>query len=210
MNILGVTHIRRTFAALAIAVLCLLYADTAQAHRVNIFAWLEGDTIVTECGFRRNAPVKGGSVTVLDDTNGEELLRGTTDDGGRFSFPVPQAARNGHGLSIRINAGEGHQNEWHMAASEFTALLPAGAQTLPATPPAQAPARAEKPAEHRPLTREELNAALHEALERQLAPLRRTLAERSEEGPRLQDVIGGLGWIMGLVGMGLYFTRRRP
>ena len=28
--------------------------------------------------------------------------------------------------------------------------------------------------------------------------------------PGLRDIVGGLGWIMGLVGIGLYFSRRRP
>ena len=47
------------------------------------------------------------------------------------------------------------------------------------------------------------------ALERHLAPLRRDLAAGSEAGPGLRDIVGGLGWIMGLVGAGLYFSRRR-
>lgn len=208
MNTLSARVVRSGAPVLTFAVLCLLlYASAAQAHRVNIFAWLEGDTVVTECSFRRNAPVKGGSVTVFDDTDGTELLRGTTDDNGRFAFPVPRAARNGHGLSLRINAGEGHQNEWHMEAAEFATFLPAAAQPRNTTPP-PVPAAA---GEHAfTLTREELDAALHTALERQLGPIRRELAERRDEGPRPQDIIGGLGWIMGLVGIGLYFARRRP
>lgn len=194
--------------ALAVALL-LSCADAALAHRVNIFAWLEGDNVAVECSFRRNAPVRGGTVTVFDDT-GAELLRGLTDADGRFFFPVPQAARRGHGLRIRINAGEGHQNEWRMEAAEFSGLAPA-VGTASATAPAPVPARTEtQPEQPVSLTREELAAIVNGALERQLAPLRRELAARNEEGPRLQDIIGGLGWIMGLVGAGLYFARRRP
>lgn len=201
---------RRSCRVVALAVALLLFcADDALAHRVNIFAWLEGDSVAVECSFRRNAPVKGGAVTVFDDT-GAEVLRGTTDADGRFSFPVPQAVRKGHGLRIRINAGEGHQNEWRMDAAEFAGLAPT-AVTAPTAAAAPAPAQTEAQPEQRiSLTREELTAIIDGALERQLAPLRRELAARGEEGPRLQDVVGGLGWIMGLVGMGLYFARRRP
>ncbi len=200
----------RACRTVALAVVLFLFcADAALAHRVNIFAWLEGNSVAVECSFRRKAPVKGGVITVFDDT-GAELLRGTTDVDGRFSFPVPQVVRKGHGLRIRINAGEGHQNEWRMDAAEFAGLAPvaAAAPTVAETP---APARTDAQEEQRlSLTREELTAIIDGALERQLAPLRRELAARSEEGPRLQDVVGGLGWIMGLVGMGLYFARRRP
>lgn len=201
---------RRACRAVALAVALLLFcADAALAHRVNIFAWLEGNSVAVECSFRRNAPVKGGIITVFDDT-GAEVLRGTTDADGRFSFPVPQVVRKGHGLRIRINAGEGHQNEWRMDAAEFAGLAPA-AVTAPTAAAAPAPVRTDAQPELRvSLTREELTAIIDGALERQLAPLRRELAALSEEGPRLQDVVGGLGWIMGLVGMGLYFARRRP
>lgn len=219
MNIFSLLRGRaRLAAALLFAVLCLCRADAAQAHRVNIFAWLEGDTVVTECSFRRNSPVRGGTVIVLDDVDGGELLRGTTDDDGRFAFPVPQAVRNGHGLRIRINAGEGHQNEWRMEAAEFAGISPAAGFASPPTPApattttgAGAPSRTDAPAtQPLPLTREELTAVVNAALERQLGPIRRELAARGQEGPRLQDIVGGLGWIMGLAGMGLYFARRRP
>lgn len=200
---------RGGLAALLAAVLCLACADAVSAHRVNIFAWLEGGNVAVECSFRRNTPVREGTVTVFDDTNGEELLRGTTDADGKFSFPVPQAVREGHGLRIRINAGEGHQNEWHMEAAEFAGLAPAAATPPPAAAPA--PARTEAtPEQVVTVGREELTAIVNSALERQLGPLRRELAARNEEGPRLQDIVGGLGWIMGLAGMGLYFARRRP
>ena len=190
--------------------LLLVFAGAAQAHRVNIFAWLEGETVRVECSFRRDSPVRQGTVIVFDAQTGTELLQGRTDGQGAFAFPVPAVVRQGHGLRIRILAGEGHQNEWRMDAAEFAGLAPA-AVTAPTAAAAPAPVRTDAQPELRvSLTREELTAIIDGALERQLAPLRRELAARSEEGPRLQDVVGGLGWIMGLVGMGLYFARRRP
>jgi nickel transport protein len=35
------------------------------------------------------------------------------------------------------------------------------------------------------------------------------LAEQTEAGPNLRDIIGGIGWIFGLIGVAAYF-RRRP
>ena len=106
--------------------LLLIFAEVAQAHRVNIFAWLEGETVRVECSFRRDSPVQQGKIIVFDAQTDTELLQGRTDKKGTFVFPVPAAVRQGHGLRIRILAGEGHQNEWHMDAAEFSSLLPAG------------------------------------------------------------------------------------
>ncbi len=206
----------RLAAILLLAVLSLCAAVEASAHRVNIFAWVEGDAVLVECSFRRNSPVRAGTVTVFDAVTGRALLEGKTSDKGRFSFPVPPEARGGHGLRLRISAGEGHQNEWLMDAAEFAALAPASparsAPAAPATPAATpAPAPEEQGARRAPaLTEEEFRALVDAALESRLGPIRRELAALRDDGPSLRDVIGGLGWIMGIVGAGLYFARRRP
>jgi len=60
------------------------------------------------------------------------------------------------------------------------------------------------------LSRKDVEAIVDAALDRHLAPLRRALAAGNGAEPSLRDIVGGLGWIMGLVGIGLYFSRRRP
>ena len=95
--------------------LCLVFAGApfASAHRVNIFAFVDGDAVQVECGFNRSQKVKQGTVEVFDATTGAQLLQGTTDDNGVFRFPVTAELRKaGHDLNIRIIAGEGHQNDW--------------------------------------------------------------------------------------------------
>ena len=57
------TTILRLLAALFLA--CALAAP-ASAHRVSIFAWVEGDMIRTESGFASGRPVKQGTVEVRD------------------------------------------------------------------------------------------------------------------------------------------------
>jgi nickel transport protein len=51
--------------------------------------------------------------------------------------------------------------------------------------------------------------ALEKMLDRKLAPIMRTLAEMQEQKVRLTDVLGGLGYIFGLVGVAAYFKRPR-
>ncbi len=189
----------------ALALLAALLPAPVQAHRINIFAWLEGDSVMVECGFNRSSPVRSGLITVFDGANGKELLQGHTDDKGHFSFPVPPAARAGHGLRIQIAAGEGHRNEWIMDASEFSgADAPTGGAQGAAAPSAPAQTQAGRPA-----TADDVRAIVNAALDAKLGPIRRDLAAQVNAGPGLRDIIGGIGWILGLAGMGLYFRGRR-
>lgn len=189
----------------ALALLAALLPAPVQAHRINIFAWLEGDSVMVECGFNRSSPVRSGLITVFDGANGKELLQGHTDDKGHFSFPVPPAARAGHGLRIQIAAGEGHRNEWIMDASEFSgADAPTGSARDTAAPSDPAQTQAGRPA-----TADDVRAIVNAALDAKLGPIRRDLAAQVNAGPGLRDIIGGIGWILGLAGIGLYFRGRR-
>ena len=106
---------------LTLGLLAVLFAP-AVAHRVNIFAFVDGGEIQVECGFSRGSSVQAGKIEVLDAATGAILLTGATDEQGIFRFPIPEAAREtGHDLLIRVKAGEGHQNEWRIAAADLGA-----------------------------------------------------------------------------------------
>lgn len=198
----------------------LLAPAGALAHRVNIFAWPEGDNILVECGFSRSSPVRNGLVTVYDAADGRELLQGRTDARGRFAFAVPDAVRQGHGLRIRVDAGEGHVNDWTLEASEISGAAAPSAEPgqagAPGAAAAASPAVAGTGAAPAlpaaggcPVTAPEVRAIVTEALNTGLAPLRRELAALSAPGPGVRDIIGGLGWIMGLAGIACYALARR-
>lgn len=216
-------RIPRIFRPLVLMALLLdaalsLPAD-AEAHRVNIFAWPEGGNIVVECGFNRSSPVRGGLVTVYDGTDGKELLQGRTNERGVFVFAMPEPVREGHGLRIEINAGEGHVNDWIMSAAEineardlghgFVQAAPATAAKAPATVTTSIVPAPEPPASPAPLTAQEVRAIVAESLSAGLAPIRRELAALSSPGPSVRDIVGGLGWIMGLIGIACWFMARR-
>lgn len=207
------------FLPVALLLGALALPADALAHRVNIFAWLEGENIVVECGFNRAAPVRGGLVTVYDAGDGKELLQGRTNDRGVFVFAVPEPVRVGHGLRIEVNAGEGHVNDWTMTAHEineardlshgFLQAAPATAARAPAAATTSIVPAPEPPAAPAPLTAAEVRAIVAESLNTGLAPIRRELAALSSPGPSVRDIVGGLGWIMGLVGIACWFMARR-
>lgn len=198
---------------LTILVFALLASTPALAHRVNVFAYVEGGEIVVECSFSKSKRVRHGLIEVRDAVSGETLLQGTTDEDGLFRFPVPEQARSsGSGLRILLQAGEGHRNEWVVDAAEFMDA-PVHAAPAPATPQdAAAENHASGEGEPVPraagLTRADVEEAVAAALDARLAPIQRELREQGQKGPGLQEIVGGIGWIFGLIGVAAYFKSR--
>lgn len=206
--------------SLVVAGACLVWAlggaGLAAAHRVNIFAYVDGDLIRVECGFGRGRKVRQGAIEVVDSVTGECLVRGATDDAGIFVFPVPPEARAaGHDLRIGIDAGQGHHNEWVVSAGEMKSLpaLSPSPSALTASAARQGGPAASGPASPMPagaagVTRADVEAVVNEALDVKLEPIKRMLAGSVDAGPDMKDVIGGIGWIFGLVGVAAWFRRR--
>lgn len=215
-----------------LAAFILATTTSALAHRVNIFAWTEGSEIVAECGFNGGNKVKQGQVVVFDAATGAKLLDGRTDDDGVYRFPI-SAEGKAHGVRIVVKAGEGHQNEWTVEAAELATIQPgtadapapaaspapaptSGASTaLAATAPSsaqpQAPPRADKfPAQQAAnISPAEMQTIVNSALDAKLGPIRKELAEMRVARPSFAEIFGGIGWLVGLAGIALYFKGRR-
>jgi nickel transport protein len=195
-----------TIAALILGVGIL--TTPALAHRMLVFAYAEGDTIHTESKFVPDTPVRGGEVRVLEPKTGRVLLTGATDAQGKFSFKIPaEAATQRLDLKIVVEAAMGHRGEWLLKAGNY---LPGGPPEPAAAP---APAATPKPTVLETgaaaMDRQMLEDVLNAALERQLAPVKETLAQLTVHRTSLTDIIGGIGYIMGLFGLWAYFLSRR-
>ena len=59
------------------------------------------------------------------------------------------------------------------------------------------------------MSREEVQSIIDKSLDKKLTPVIHMLADAVDSGPRLSDVVGGIGYIFGLVGVALYFSSRR-
>jgi nickel transport protein len=119
------------FFLCSIFMIVLIWSVQGEAHRVNLFAWVEGDTIHVESKFSGGKRVNAGNITVLD-SDGGELLSGMTNENGEFSFKIPKKTD----LKIVIDTGEGHRAEWSISAADIempaAEKKPAMEQGLPA------------------------------------------------------------------------------
>lgn len=213
------------------AILLLGAASSANAHRMNIYAWLEGGNVLVECGFGRAQPVIGGQVTVYDNVTNKELLQGRTSREGAFSFAVPDVVRKGHGLRIEVNAGQGHVGDWVMEASQLyeaaaveagldrARLAANGSQSATPAPPfgrggfpavdLPAPTNARPVIDNpdAPATRAHIHEIVNAALDAKLAPIHKRLAE--DRGIGITEIFGGIGWLIGIFGIWFYYRGRK-
>ena len=227
----------RALRLFPVLLLLALFAapNQAFAHKVNIFAYVDGKNIVADCFFSKSDKVNHGVVSITDAQTGAVLATGTTDDKGALTIPVPpQAIATGHDLKLVLKAGEGHQGDIMIHASEFAALKasatakaaeaapakaakteaksrPAAkgetktdAKTAPGTPSAAAPAAIDEAALTRIVTQ-----AVDQSMESKLAPVKRMLMESAEKGASPTEVAGGIGYIVGLFGIMAFAASRR-
>jgi nickel transport protein len=166
----------------------------AFAHKVIIFAWVEGDTVFTESKFSGGKRAINAQVQVFD-REGKQLLEGKTDNNGEFSFKVPKLTD----LRIVLTAGTGHKGKWTIPESELqevVALLEKKKAEEPSQPIAVG------------LTKEEIKDLIDDSLDRKLRPIVRMMTESQSKGPSVNEIVGGIGYIVGLMGVALYFKNR--
>ena len=187
----------------------LAFSTEALAHRVNLFAWVEGGTVLTESKFSGGAKARGARMTATDKATGALIASGTTDGEGAWSFALTDEARKAaHDIVIVIDAGEGHRNEWTVPAGDF-APSSAGESPVREAASAAQPAATASGEAAASLTEAQIEAAVSRALDARLAPVMRALAENASQGPKLSEIVGGIGWLVGLFGIAAYFRRKR-
>ena len=197
------------FQLLFIILLIPAMSRPSLAHKIRIFAWQDGGNIVTESKFSKGRPAQNTTVSVYEVETGQNLLSGTTDTEGLFSFPIPKTGTKE--LKIIADGGDGHKNSWNYTLENSEAptgnSVPSSLVATNSTSQLQNDPTYEEGIEKNillPITPAELTRIIETTLDKKLAPIRRTLAEDSEKGPTLQDILGGIGYILGLAGIAAY------
>jgi len=147
-----------------------------------VFAHVEGTTILGEVSDAGDEPMPGATVTALDPSD-NVLGEATTDDDGRFRIE----ARHRCDHKLMVDAGAGHVVSYTVEAKE-----------LPDTLAHSHGSTAHEAAHAGPL-HEELKA-----LSRQVVELRGEVSEY-RQSLRYQDLVGAIGYIVGLMGLAFYF-----
>lgn len=194
---------RALIALLALVVLLTAGVSDAFAHKIKLFATAQGTTISGTAYLPGGGRIAGAEVTARDP-DGTGLATAVTDDDGAFSM---EATRRVDHL-LDLDTGDGHRATFRIAATQLPPTLPGpegAAQVSADTPAAEA---GPVPAAASALSEEALEAIVARAVAAQLNPLREQMDAR-EDRARLQDILGGLGWIMGLTGIAFFLLARK-
>jgi nickel transport protein len=194
---------------------CTCFSAVAVAHRVNIFAFVDGDAIQVQCSFSKSQKVRNGRLLISDADNGALLSEAFTDDQGSFRFrPSEDFLQSRHALRILLKAGEGHQNEWVLSSETLTGLsgyLPhiAAENRNGDSFAVSTNVEAESKKIGSVIAYDEWEARMERLLDTKLAPFRQILAENQQTSPTFRDIFGGIGWILGLLGIATYMKYKK-
>jgi nickel transport protein len=212
-------QIGRALGLFTVATVWLFFAGVqAQAHKVNVFAYVEGDRIVVEGYFSASVKAQDSKVEVFDET-GKKIHEGKTDEKGIYSFKPGDLPPFSGDLKIVLDVGEGHKAEYTLKAAD----IPTGVKSdAPAKrQPTKDKSEGEPPVKIAGSTQvigqdAVTTAAMETLLDKKLEPIvrmigrqERMLLERKQGGPKITDIVGGVGWIMGLFGGAAFFLARR-
>ena len=189
----------------------ILSSGNALAHRVTVFAWVEGDTVLGEGKFSGGRKAQNSEIIVYD-LNGKELLRTRTNKKGEFSFLIPAKTA----MRLELIAGMGHKAEWTIPLEDIDDIATMKSAREAGTPPTEpakntAPEQAAHPSASIDPTQLEaiVEKAVTKALNQKITPLTGMVADLKQKGPTINEILGGIGYIFGLMGVAMYFSSRK-
>lgn len=208
--------VNRLLAPLSVLLFLLFSAAPTEGHRVTIFAWIEGMEVHTVSKLAGGPKVVGAPVSV-HAPDGTRLIEGKTDEDGRFSFSIPRPT----GLDIVLDAGAGHQAEWHLPENKVKKAFGRSGRDS-SEPQVREVGRRGGETEDTGTTGivssvqqspcmsvEEVREIVREAVAHEMNPVMTYIAESRSEGPDLAAVFGGAGYIIGLFGIYFYMAAKR-
>ena len=179
--------------------LAMLFALPASAHNVVGGVYAIGSTIEGEAGFSNGAMASAGTKVIVTDVAGNVVLETATDDEGFFTMEA--TARVDH--IFRMEMGSGHVLEMVLPAEELPESLAGGDVATAAAPAAKASTGAAVQYDEAAM-----QGMIEKAVAKQVKPLRKELRAFQEKAG-LQDILGGIGYIFGLCGIGMWWRQRK-
>ena len=191
--------------AIGASLTVFVFVTPASAHKVVAAAYVEGATVEGEVAFSNGDVAANAKIDVFAP-DGRQLHGVTADEEGFFVFEATERVDH----VIRVDLGAGHVAELTVTADELPATLP-GASGLVGVARAETgegtAASAAVPIAAS-ADRAELEALIAKVVAKQIRPLQKQLLEY-ENKVRWHDVLGGIGYIIGLTGLAFYFLARR-
>lgn len=186
---------------LILVCILILTPFPALAHKVIAGVFPAGEAIEGELGFS-NGDMAVDQEVIVYGPDGAELGRTVTDADGFFLFTPTRPVAH----TFKADLGAGHVADVTMPADEVAEIL--GVEAEAVDPPVPAPPTESDATITVASLSDEERAAIAKIVRDETRPLRREIAAYREHND-LQSILGGIGYIIGLFGIGFYVAARK-
>jgi len=188
----------------ALILIMLLTALPAAAHKVVLYAYVEGGQIVAEASYGDGSAVKEGKIKMFDES-GQLLKEGVTNEKGISRLNIPAKTN----LKLKLEAGMGHQAQYTINKSQLPDLQKNISKSKENS---QSQSQLEETSSKTMdgISEKKLRTIVSQELDKKISPLNKKIVQiENDKGPGITEIIGGIGYIFGLMGLALYFKKGR-
>lgn len=201
---------QKTILLIFLVIFCCCTPRNLFAHKVNIYAFVLKETINVEGYFADGSRCKNCKIEVYDKSSNKLLLSGNTDDRGIFSFKKPDG--DIALIKIILKAGGGHQAFYELTLKESSKKK----RDLKDLSDKQERSilRSSSSNNHqdkRCLSQEDLEILINQGIDKNMLALTEqiTLLHKKIDRTRIIDIIGGIGYILGILAIILYLKSKK-
>lgn len=206
---------KRYFLLIALIAFLFVLPLKLLAHKVNIYAYTDGEMVYSESYFADGSRCKNCAIEVYDKNTGKILIKGKADENGKLSFRIPHA----DSLKLVLKAGTGHQSSYYLNLKETAGTdLNKKAQDAAVVQNKRLQGRISKEGQNtshlekqKCLSSAEMESIVSQAVDKKLQPLMSQVAMIQENTGKagIAEIFGGIGYIIGIMGIIMYFKSRK-
>lgn len=189
----------------------LPWVDSAEAHSIHVVAYPDGNQLRGEGGYSDGSLAANARIKVID-ADGKMIGETRTSSDGTFGLVLLEGRAP---FEVEINDGAGHRSTFTLSESDMAPLLEAENHIGEEVSPDDKEQRNDEIKDKAIREVEAANGSItHEEwvriLRQELAPIKSQLAQLSaQKKTSPADIMGGLGWIAGLIGLGMWWNSRK-
>ncbi len=191
-------------------------SSIAYAHKITVFAYVEGGIVHTETYFSDGTRAKHAQVFVYELKDNKLLLQGKTNRKGEFDFKPPLVsdlkivvvAEMGHRAETVVKAVDLKQGGVSQAPSSSKNAVQTGRSSIFVTMPhKESVVQTSSPAN---IDESRLRQIISEEVEKGLKPILEQMVKINESlsRPSFIEIAGGIGYILGFFGLWAIWRKR--
>ncbi len=203
-------HQKHLCLAIPLAFLLLFFIPlSVYSHGIKIAARVDNGNLVVESSLAGHRLVPGSSVAVKNAQTKNTIISGKVDKQGAYKIELSSnLLNNPTDLLITVSDTFGHHAKTVIKQGTYSSQQSKPQDELldHHSHPALHPSTDQAIEQY---SKEELKQMIAAVLEQKLSPLRGQIAELGKDKNSFQDIIGGIGYLVGLAGLGAWMKSRK-